>query len=103
MTRLRSPHTVNLYGAITSLSNCLILVMELLPGGDLRNFLKGAMKPSPEGQARQIVGDICAGMAFLHSKGIVHGDLKSSNVLFDATRRAKVRCNSGASCSSLDK
>ncbi|CBN76925.1 n/a (Partial), partial [Ectocarpus siliculosus] len=34
MIRLRNPHTVNVYGAITSLPGRLVLVMELLAGGD---------------------------------------------------------------------
>ncbi|CAB1102896.1 unnamed protein product [Ectocarpus sp. CCAP 1310/34] len=33
MIRLRNPHTVNVYGAITSLPDRLVLVMELLAGG----------------------------------------------------------------------
>ncbi|MEP5375859.1 MAG: protein kinase, partial [Hyphomicrobiales bacterium] len=40
MVRLRSPYTVNVYGAITSLQDRLVLVMELLAGGDLRMLLK---------------------------------------------------------------
>lgn len=90
MTRLRSPHTVNVYGAVTSRSDQLILVMELLPGGDLRSFLKKSSGPLPEHEARRIVEDICAGMAFLHSKSTIHGDLKSANVLLDGAGRAKV-------------
>ena len=90
MRRLRSPHTVHLYGAITSRDDRLVLVMELLPGGDLRTLLKGALKPLEESHARQIIGDVCAGMAFLHQKKTIHGDLKSPNVLFDGTGRAKV-------------
>lgn len=89
MVRLRSPHTVNVYGAITSLPNRLVLVLELLAGGDLRNMLKRAEHPLPEAQCRQIIGDICAGMAFLHSKATVHGDLKSANILLDGHGRAK--------------
>ncbi|CAM9529744.1 unnamed protein product, partial [Ectocarpus fasciculatus] len=89
MVRLRSPHTVNVYGAITSLPNRLVLVMELLAGGDLRNMLKRAEHPLPEAQCRQIMGDICAGMAFLQSKAMVHGDLKSANILLDGHGRAK--------------
>lgn len=91
MTRLRSPHTVALYGAVTSRSDQLIMVMELLSGGDLRGLLKRAEGPLPVAQARRIVGDICAGMAFLHSKSTIHGDLKSPNVLLDGAGRAKVR------------
>ncbi|CAM9324195.1 unnamed protein product [Ectocarpus sp. 4 AP-2014] len=45
MIRLRSSHTVNVYGATTSLPNRLVLVMELLAGGDLRSMLKRAEHP----------------------------------------------------------
>ncbi|CAM9940311.1 unnamed protein product, partial [Ectocarpus sp. 13 AM-2016] len=88
MIRLRSLHTVNVYGAMTSLPNRLVLVMELLAGGDLRSVLKRAEHPLPEAQCRQII-EVCAGMAFLHSKATVHGDLKSSNILLDGRGRAK--------------
>lgn len=83
MIRLRSPHTVNVYGAITSRKHSLVLVMELLAGGDLRMLLKNAEDPLPEKHARRIIKDVCSGMAFLHSKATIHGDLKSANVLFD--------------------
>lgn len=91
MLRLRSPHTVHVYGAITSRKDCYILVMELLPGGDLRALLKHSVDPLQEDHARRIIRDICAGMAFLHRKETVHGDLKSPNVLFDGAGRAKVK------------
>lgn len=91
MTRLRSPHTVNVYGAVTSLSDRLILVMELLPGGDLGTFIKRSTKLLPPPEAHCIIEDICAGMAFLHSKSTIHGDLKPANVLLDGTGRVKVR------------
>lgn len=90
MIRLRSPHTVNVYGAVTSLPDRLILVMELLAGGDLRTLLKASEQPLTERQSRRIIGDICAGMTFLHGKETVHGDLKSANVLLDLAGRAKV-------------
>lgn len=91
ITRVRSPHTVNVYGAVTCEPNRLVLVMELLPGGDLRSFLRRAEEPLPEEKAHHIVGDVCAGMAFLHSNATIHGDLKSTNILLDGTGRAKVR------------
>lgn len=91
MTRLRSPHTVNVYGAITSRSDRLVLVMELLAGGDLRTFLKNADGPLSELVTRRIIEDISAGMAFLQGKNTIHGDLKSPNVLLDGAGRAKVK------------
>ena len=91
MMLLRSPHTVHVYGKITSQQDRLVLVMELLVGGDLRVLLKYANQPLSEDQSWRIIRDICAGMAFLHSKETVHGDLKSANVLLDGDGRAKVR------------
>ncbi|CAN0511097.1 unnamed protein product, partial [Scytosiphon promiscuus] len=64
MIRLRSPHTVNVYGAITARKDRLVLVMELLTGGDLRSFLRHTDTRLTEAQARQILEDVCAGMAF---------------------------------------
>ncbi|CAM9431484.1 unnamed protein product [Scytosiphon promiscuus] len=90
MIRLRSPNTVNVFGAVTSLSDRMVLVMELMPNGDLRTLLKNSEQALPEEQFRQIIGDIGAGMTFLHSKETVHGDLKSANVLLDGAGRAKV-------------
>ncbi|CAM9106764.1 unnamed protein product [Ectocarpus sp. 13 AM-2016] len=90
MIRLRSPNTVNVFGAVTCLPDWMVLVMELLPNGDLLTLLKKSKKPLPEKQARRIIGDICAGMAFLHSKNTVHSDLKSANVLLDGDDRAKI-------------
>lgn len=91
MIRLRSPYTVNVYGAITSRRDRLVLVMELLTGGDLRSFLKNSEERLPEAQARRLIADVCAGMSFLHSRNAVHGDIKSANVLLDGEGRAKVR------------
>eukprot|EP00903_Cladosiphon_okamuranus_P009885 g9389.t1 len=90
MIRLRSPNTVNVFGAVTSLPDRMVLVMELLPNGDLLTLLRKDKKPLPEEQARGIIGDVCAGMAFLHSKNTIHGDLKSANVLLDGGGRAKI-------------
>lgn len=94
MTRLRSPHTVQVYGAVTSWKDKFVIVMELLAGGDLRTFLKATKEPLVDNHARQIVGDVCAGMAVLHGKETIHGDLKSANVLLDGAGRAKVRMRS---------
>eukprot|EP00904_Undaria_pinnatifida_P006288 jgi/Undpi1/278/HiC_scaffold_1.g00274.m1 len=90
MIRLRSPHTVNVYGVMTTAKDRLVLMMELLTGGDLRSFLRYAEERLPESLTRQLIGDVCAGVAFLHSKKAVHGDLKSPNILLDGECRAKI-------------
>lgn len=78
MIRLRSPYTINVYGAVTSMQDRLVLVMELLAGGDLRTLLSNSEQPLPDEMCGQMIRDICEGMSFLHSKEAVHGDLKSA-------------------------
>ncbi|CAN0504915.1 unnamed protein product, partial [Ectocarpus sp. 12 AP-2014] len=90
MIRLRNLNTVNVFGAVTSLPDRMVLVMELLPGGDLLSLLRKSKKALPEEQSRRIIRDICTGMVFLHSKNTVHGDLKSANVLLDGDGKAKI-------------
>lgn len=90
MIRLRGPHIINVFGAITSLEARLVLVIELLPGGDLRTFLRHCDRPLSLLRARNLIKYVYAGGAFMHSKATVHGDLKSANVLLDGAGRAKV-------------
>ncbi|CAM9572153.1 unnamed protein product [Ascophyllum nodosum] len=90
MIRLKSPHTVQVFGAITSRKDRFVLVMELMPGGDLLTLLRQAGERLPEVRERSIMKYICSGMAFLHNRGVIHGDLKSANVLFDSAGTAKI-------------
>lgn len=76
MIYLRSPHVVQVYGAITSRKDAFVVVMELLVGGDLRMFLKSVKEPLSDDRARQIIKDVCMAMTFLHKKRVIHGDLK---------------------------
>ncbi|CAM9164639.1 unnamed protein product, partial [Hapterophycus canaliculatus] len=99
MIRLRSPNTVYVYGVVTSLPDRMVLVMELLVGGDLLALLRKSTELLPEEQSRRIIRDICTGMAFLHSKNTVHGDLKSANVLLDGDGRAKIADFGTSKCS----
>jgi tetratricopeptide (TPR) repeat protein len=55
------------------------LVFEALPGGDL-----GAHRGTlPWPRLRDVVRDILAGLAHAHARGVLHRDLKPTNVLFD--------------------
>ncbi|PSC70996.1 serine threonine-kinase [Micractinium conductrix] len=72
------PHTVHLHGACVS-DQQLIVVMELLEGGDLRAALSSDTPPVWNAGGRQIALDIAAGLAWLHSQNVTHRDLKSKN------------------------
>ncbi|GMH74737.1 hypothetical protein TrST_g5911 [Triparma strigata] len=66
-------------------SHCL--VYEYCAGGSLHQLLADPSKPY---EYLSIALDIASGMAYLHSKNIIHRDLKSTNVLLDSNMRAKI-------------
>src|SRR5206468_1908483 len=50
--------------------------------------------PLKTGDAVRIAIEVANGLAFAHSKGIIHADLKPANILFDANDAAKI-CDFG--------
>jgi serine/threonine protein kinase len=58
------------------------LALEYIPQGSLQARLAG--KPYPVAQALRLVEQLAAVVAYLHRQGIVHGNLKPSNVLLAA-------------------
>jgi serine/threonine-protein kinase len=56
------------------------LVMELLDGQTLERLMQ-QIKPLPESDALPIVSQICDGLQYLHSHGVVHRDLKPQNIM----------------------
>ena len=65
------------------------MVLECLPGGSLEDRL-AAGAPLTDIETRRIAGDVAAGLAHAHERGLVHRDLKPANILFDAEGRAKI-------------
>lgn len=77
---LKHPFIVNIQYAFQDRSN-LYLVMDLMPGGDLRHFLGN--KSLSEIQTQFIISCILIGLEYLHINGVVHKDLKPENLVFD--------------------
>ncbi|KAL3150423.1 hypothetical protein ABBQ32_000259 [Trebouxia sp. C0010 RCD-2024] len=73
---------VQLYGSC-SLDGNIFMVLEFMEGGDLRNAMKGHFAPALRwyNHGAGIALDIIKGIQFLHSRNIMHWDLRSSNVL----------------------
>lgn len=79
------------YGACVQ-SSIMLLVAELMEGGDLRTALDrdttGRFRWWQQGKS--IAVDVARGVAFLHSSGVIHRDLKSANVLLTEAGSAKI-------------
>ena len=89
MTQLHSPRIVSVIGAVTVDSSFLGLVLEYCEGGTLREALAADDYATAvdEAQRRRWLSDVALGMSYLYSKGVEHRDLKTLNVLLDASRR----------------
>ncbi|RFA22757.1 serine/threonine-protein kinase [Subtercola boreus] len=86
LARLNHPTLVTMYDAHLASGDSAVpsfLVMELVPGPDLRSTLDHG--PLRGAIAAQIATDIAEGLAAMHSQGIVHRDLKPANILLSPT------------------
>ncbi|CAL1411293.1 unnamed protein product [Linum trigynum] len=66
-------------------------VVEYLPGGTLKQYLiRNRRKKLAYKVVIQLALDLSRGLSYLHSKKIVHHDVKSENMLLDAQRNIKI-------------
>jgi serine/threonine-protein kinase len=84
---LSHPNIVALYDYGASESRPF-MVLECLTGGSLEERLPAG--PLADDETRRIAGDVAAGLAHAHERGLVHRDLKPANILFDGEGRAKI-------------
>lgn len=77
---------VKLYGFMTEksrLSNKYTIAMTYAPHGSLETWLENPSNLLSPTQQMKIMYGIANGLAYMHSKNIIHGDLKPANILLD--------------------
>merc|ERR1719502_1964078 len=70
------------------------MVLEFMTGGSMHDLLHNPsvaerVELEPTLMSR-IVAEVASGVAYLHSNGVMHRDVKTANVLLDDARHAKV-------------
>ncbi|KAJ3785672.1 hypothetical protein GGU10DRAFT_268805 [Lentinula aff. detonsa] len=79
--KLSHPNVLELYGASSASGDPpWFFVSPYMQNGSLAEYLQNVPK---EWDLLRFVHEIAQGMEYLHSQGVLHGDLKASNILVD--------------------
>jgi serine/threonine-protein kinase len=84
---LQHPNLVRVFELIEA-GDRLAVVMEHVPGGSLAQLASRGRLPVAE--VVRVTGEALAALEFLHSQGVVHRDVKPSNLLLDAEGRVRL-------------
>ena len=79
LDKFRCDQIVHFYGACT-IPNHVMMVTEFAPCGSLMDCIKKRPEPSERIKVKVML-DAAKGLAYLHSNGILHRDIKPDNVL----------------------
>ncbi|XP_012516972.1 PREDICTED: mitogen-activated protein kinase kinase kinase 14 [Propithecus coquereli] len=90
---LTSPRIVPLYGAVRE-GPWVNIFMELLEGGSLGQLIKQQGR-LPEDRALYYLGQALEGLQYLHTRRILHGDVKADNVLLSSDGSHAALCDFG--------
>jgi serine/threonine protein kinase/Flp pilus assembly protein TadD len=87
---LNHPNIMNIY-EIDEQNGELFFVMEYVEGKTLKQYVREkAAAGVPVGQAFDWTTQIARGLKAAHDKGIVHRDIKSENIMLDASGNCKI-------------
>lgn len=86
--RLRHDNIVPLYGTVSGFGQFVALVCPWYDNGSLSSYLESHGENLSIINRFQLLSDISAGLQYLHSCSVVHGDLTGSNVLISSDGRA---------------
>ena len=78
--QLRHPSILELFNYFED-DSYVYMVMELCKNGELYRYIQRRGRPLSEPEARGVATQLVQGMLYLHSNGIIHRDLKLSNLL----------------------
>ncbi|KAL5766838.1 hypothetical protein ACOSP7_017455 [Xanthoceras sorbifolium] len=91
LKRLDHPNIVKLFEVIDDQkADHLYIVLEYVEGNSIGNISRTPGQIFDEETARSYFKDIIAGVIYLHSHNIVHGDIKPENLLLTTNGRVKI-------------
>ena len=88
LARVNDPHVVTVYDIVVD-DGRPFLIMELVEGMTLRDLIDADDRLQPA-RVISIASGICSGLAAVHANGIVHRDMKPSNVFLTTSGAVKI-------------
>lgn len=85
---LQHPNLVRFYQSIET-THRVFIIMEYAENGSLLDLIRAERKLT-ENRARELFKQIVSVIEYIHSKGIVHRDIKCENLLFDKNNVVKL-------------
>ena len=82
LSKLHHPLIANLNYAFQD-KEYLYLILDYLPGGDLRYYMKDNRYIFTESQIKFFVSNIILSLKYIHNNNIIHRDIKPANLVFD--------------------
>jgi len=94
--QLKHPNILPLYGTVSGFGRYDSLVCPWMENGSVSRYMEKWGDIMSMTDRLQVLCEVAEGLRYLHSHGIVHGDLTGSNILIDDNRRACL-CDFGLS------
>jgi len=88
LSGLDHPHLVRTY-EMGQVGDEMFIAMEYLPGPTLARYHKDNA-PLPEGEVIRLARQILDGLQIIHNNRIIHRDLKTANIMFDADNKLRI-------------
>ena len=88
LARLQHPHIVAVYDFGRNESGHLFIVMEYVEGTSLLDVMK--KERLPLSRALEVTVQVCEALQFAHDRGVIHRDIKPTNILLDVWGRVRV-------------
>jgi len=88
-TRMISHRNVCRMFDLAEIEGTYYITMEYVPGEDLKSFIRRSGKLDIP-KAISIAKEVCEGLSEAHRLGVVHRDLKSSNIMIDKEGNARI-------------
>ncbi|CUA75508.1 putative WD repeat-containing protein alr2800 [Nostoc sp, PCC 7120] [Rhizoctonia solani] len=85
-SRMNHPNVHRLQGVIMFRGEYLGMVSEWMDNGNLHEYLR----KEPSADRYQLCDHVASGLEYMHSRNLVHGDLKAANVLVSSDGAAKI-------------